>query len=173
MVQILLVAHAPLASAFRAVAQHAFPDCACRLLAVDVSAQDGLEHSEQVIRVALRSLLDVPATAPSAPVGAGTGAAATAAAAQREVLILVDAFGATPCNAALAAADGFPARVVAGISVPMLWRVLCYPEKTLDELVESAVAGAAQGALHASVSRRQNQAPQSVKPHDSQSDHHQ
>ena len=93
--------------------------------------------------------------------------------ATREVLILVDAFGATPCNAALAAADGLPARVVAGLSVPMLWRVLCYPEKTLDEQVDSAVAGAGQGARPASVSRRQNQAPQAVAPHDSKSDHHQ
>ena len=64
-----------------------------------------------------------------------------------------------------AAADGLPVRVVAGVSVPMLWRVLGYSDnKSMDELVESAVAGAAQGALHASVSRRQNQATSPAAP---------
>jgi mannose PTS system EIIA component len=138
MTQILLVAHAPLASALLAVAQHTFPERGPDLLAIDVAAQDLPEQLEGAIRNALRTLIE--------------GAAARAVQAP-EVIVLVDVFGATPCNAALAAAEGLPVRVVTGVSVPMLWRVLGYADKSLDELV----LGAAQGAFHASVSRRQNQ----------------
>lgn len=142
MAQILLVAHAPLATALLAVAQHVFPEQGPSMRAVDVAPQDDVHQVEITIRRALRELL-----------GRGASQAATAP----EVLLLVDVFGATPSNAALAAAEGLPVRVVTGVSVPMLWRVLGYADKTMDELVGSAVAGAAQGAFHASVSRRQNQ----------------
>ncbi len=133
MASLLLVAHAPLASSLRAVAQHAYPDCSSRLSAVDVQPGATLQQTEQHVRAALAEL----------PPG--------------DVLILADVFGATPCNAALAAADDASTRVVAGVSVPMLWRTLCYADLPLDDLVVRAVAGAAQGAMHVSVPRRQNQ----------------
>lgn len=171
MVQILVVAHAPLASAFQAVAQHAFPDCGSRLLAVDVQPQDSLEGAEQNLRVAIRQLLDRPTSSPAAVADLSTKPSHPAP--QREVLILTDVFGATPCNAALAAADGLPVRVVAGINVPMLWRALCYPEKNMDDLIDAVVKGAGLGAFHAAVTRRQNQATQATARHDHESDHHQ
>lgn len=157
MTQILLVAHAPLASALLAVAQHVFPELGPQMRAVDVAPQADAHDVEISIRDALRALLDV------------TGSPVPTAS---EVLVLVDVFGATPCNAALAAAEGLPVRVVTGVSVPMLWRVLGYAEKTMDELVLSAVAGAAQGAFHASVSRRQNQNTLPAA-HDHEHHHHQ
>ena len=157
MTQILLVAHAPLASALLAVAKHVFPEQGCSMRAVDVAPQDDVHQVEITIRSELRALLDQ---------------AINQAAVAAEVLVLVDVFGATPSNAALAAAEGLPVRVVTGVSVPMLWRVLGYADKTMDELVGSAVAGAAQGAFHASVSRRQNQ---NILPaaHDHEHHHHQ
>ncbi len=157
MTLILLVAHAPLASALLSVAQHVFSELAPDMLAIDVAPQDDVPTVESNIRSALRTLLD-------RAVSQGLVAP--------EVLVLVDVFGATPCNAALAAADGLSVRVVTGVSVPMLWRVLGYADKTMDELVISAVAGAAQGAFHASVSRRQNQ---NILPaaHDHEHHHHQ
>jgi PTS system mannose-specific IIA component len=88
------------------------------------------------------------------------------------VLILADVFGATPCNAALAAADGVRVRVVAGVNVPMLWRTLCYQDKPLDDLVNRAVAGAGQGVMHVAVPRRQNQAVP-AHHHDQVEHHHQ
>ena len=133
MAQLLIVAHAPLASSLQAVAQHVYPDCGARLTAVDVLA--GATPGE--IEVRLREVL--------------------AACPDDEVLILADVFGATPCNAALAAADGVRSRVVAGVNVPMLWRTLCYADQPLDDLVARAVAGATQGVMHVSVPRRQNQ----------------
>ena len=150
MAQILIVAHAPLASSLRAVAQHVYPDCGAQLMAVDVLPGASLAAVEEQVLQALQ--------APSL-----TGC---------DVLILVDVFGATPCNAALAAADGMRSRVVAGVNVPMLWRTLCYAEQPLDDLVNRAVAGATQGVMHVSVPRRQNQLPQSVS-HDQVQHHHQ
>jgi PTS system ascorbate-specific IIA component len=158
MTQILLVAHAPLASALLAVAQHVFPEQGPSMRAVDVTPQDDAHQVEITIRRVLCTLLDAASNTASAP-----------AASAREVLVLVDVFGATPSNAALAAAEGLPVRVVTGVSVPMLWRVLGYADKSMDELVGSAVAGAAQGAFHASVSRRQNQ---NILPAANDHEHH-
>ncbi len=148
MASLLLVAHAPLASSLQAVAQHVYPDCKNRLAAVDVEADATLEATEARIRVAL-------ATLPAA-----------------DVLIMVDVFGATPCNAALAAADGVQTRVVAGVNVPMLWRTLCYAENALDDLVARAVAGASQGVMQVAVPRRQNQ-PTPPASHDQDQHQHQ
>ena len=157
MTLILLVAHAPLASALLAVAQHVFPEQGPSMRAVDVTPQDDAHQVEITIRNELRALLDQ---------------ASKQAAVASEVLVLVDVFGATPSNAALAAAEGLPVRIVTGVSVPMLWRVLGYADKTMDELVGSAVAGAAQGAFHVAVARRQNQNIPSAA-HDHEHHHHQ
>ena len=61
--------------------------------------------------------------------------------------MLVDVFGATPCNAALRLADPATVRVVAGVNVPMMWRALCYADEPLDALVARAVTGASQGVM--------------------------
>lgn len=143
MTRILLLAHAPLASALRDVASHAFPECVQALDVVDVEAT----QSAEAVEAALRDRL--------------------AAHAEQETLILVDAFGATPCNVALKVADGLHARVVAGVNVPMLWRSLCYRHEALDVLVERACAGATQGVMPVAVPRRQNQSqPVGLPVHD-------
>ncbi len=148
MARILIIAHAPLASSLLEVARHVFPDCGGTLGAVDVPAQLNLDEAQNLVR---RALIDCGC---------------------EEVLILTDVFGATPCNAALAAADGARARVVAGVNVPMLWRTLCYQDQALEDLVARAVAGAAQGVMHVAVPRRQNQSV-SAPTHDQVDRHHQ
>ena len=148
MAQILIVAHVPLASSLKAVAQHVYPDCGGRLAAIDVPPGASADEVTEQVRQVLA--------------GAEGG----------EVLILADVFGATPCNAALAAADGVRSRVVAGVNVPMLWRTLCYAEQPLDDLVNRAVAGAAQGVMHVAVPRRQNQAAPAIH-HDQVQHQHQ
>lgn len=145
---LLLVAHAPLASALLAVARHVYPDCSSKLVAVDVPPGAEL----QAVEASIRSALVGPAT--------------------QEVLILADVFGATPCNAALAVADGQRMRVVAGVNVPMLWRTLCYADAPLEDLVTRALAGAGQGVMHVSVSRQQIQ-PQQPASDDQIQHHHQ
>lgn len=141
MASILLVAHAPLASALLAVARHAFSDCAGQVSALDVPANVGLEEAAAQISAALAAL--------PGP----------------EVLVITDAFGATPCNAALAVVDGVHARVVAGVNVPMLWRTLCYAHLPLGELVTRAVDGGRQGIMQVASPRRQNQ-PMPPPTHD-------
>ena len=63
-------------------------------------------------------------------------------------------------------------RVVAGVNVPMLWRALNYRDKSLDDMVALALAGASQGVMPVAISRPQNQAQRPVT-HDSNERHHQ
>jgi PTS system ascorbate-specific IIA component len=64
------------------------------------------------------------------------------------VLVLTDLYGATPSNLAAKLAHlGTPVRRVSALSLPMLLRVLNYPELTLDELPAVATAGARNGVV--------------------------
>ncbi|GAB3057152.1 PTS sugar transporter subunit IIA [Stenotrophomonas tumulicola] len=64
------------------------------------------------------------------------------------VLILTDLYGASPSNlAAQLARLGTPARRVAALSLPMLLRVMNYPEQELDQLPATAAAGTRNGAI--------------------------
>ena len=131
MAGVLLIAHAPLASALLAVARHAYPDA--RVEALDVQPDTAPAHLAAHIQLALERLRDPDA------------------------LVLTDVFGATPCNVAMRAADGHQVRVVAGVNVPMLWRVLCYQRLPVDELAERALDGARNGVLPVSTTAPQNQ----------------
>lgn len=138
MTRILLVAHAPLASALREVAMHVFPECAATMEVVDVEVSQQVEELEALLRQRLAAHPD------------------------EETLILVDAFGATPCNAAARACDGRRSQVIAGVNVPMLWRTLCYREEPLQAMVERALTGAAQGVMVVPVGGSDSTAPQGL-----------
>ena len=148
MTGLFIIAHAPLASALRAAAMHAFPEAA-----------------EDI------AVYDVPAGA-SAEVYQAEAAERLAALGCNETLIFTDVFGATPCNIARSLAEQPGVRVVAGVNVPMLWRALNYRDKSLDDMVVLALAGASQGVMPVAVSRPQNQA-QRPAHHDSNERHHQ
>jgi mannose PTS system EIIA component len=126
---LLIIAHAPLATALKVAAAHVYPDCVVE--AVDVPPDGPLPEAEAA--EALERVRDPQA------------------------LILTDVFGATPCNLALKLADGVQVRVVTGVNVPMLWRALCYRNESAEDLVARAVAGATQGVMQVAVSRPQNQ----------------
>ena len=134
MTGLFIIAHAPLASALRETALHAFPDLAQALAVYDVpAAADGdLAFAEAMHRLAALGTTDT--------------------------LILTDVFGATPCNVACRLAEQPSVRVVTGVNVPMVWRALNYCQKPLDELVALALAGATQGVMPVAVTRPQNQA---------------
>ena len=131
MIQIVIIAHAPLASALQQVAAHAYPEWVERVRAIDVEPQDTPESVELRVRAMLL---------PS-----------------QETLLLADIFGATPCNGALRAADGVKTRVICGTNVPMLWRALCYGDEPLDKLAGMALSGASHGILQLAGTRPQNQ----------------
>jgi mannose PTS system EIIA component len=119
---LLLIAHAPLASALKAVAEHTFPDCARQLAVLDVPPQMSVEEVE----ASARRLL--------------------AQAGHAESLVLTDVFGATPCNAAMRLI-GPGVRVVSGVNVPMLWRSLCYAHEPLSTLLLRAEQGGGSGIV--------------------------
>lgn len=133
MAAVLLIAHAPLASALLSVAGHCYAEKGHLFEAIDVEPTMSAETVETLAREALARL--------SAP----------------EVLVLTDVFGATPCNVAQRLSDGVNVRVVAGVNVPMLWRSLCYLGEPLDALVARAVSGASQGVMQVAQTRPQNQ----------------
>jgi len=142
---VLLIAHAPLASALLSVAGHCYEEKGHLFEAIDVEPSMSAETVEGLARAALERL---NAT---------------------EVLVLTDVFGATPCNVAQRLSDGVNVRVVAGVNVPMLWRSLCYLGEPLDALVARAVSGASQGVMQVAQTRPQNQiqTPHSNDPNSS------
>ena len=148
MAAVLLIAHAPLASALLSVAGHCYEEKGHLFEAIDVEPTMSAETVEALARDALKRL--------NAP----------------EVLVLTDVFGATPCNVAQRLSDGVNVRVVAGVNVPMLWRSLCYLGDPLDALVARAVSGASQGVMQVAQTRPQNQI-QSPITNDSNNSRHQ
>jgi mannose PTS system EIIA component len=63
------------------------------------------------------------------------------------VLILTDIFGSTPANVASRLARDQNCRVIAGVNLPMLVRVLNYRHLPLAELVHKAISGGHDGIL--------------------------
>ena len=148
MAAVLLIAHAPLASALLSVAGHCYEEKGHLFEAIDVEPTMSADTVEGLARAAL-SRLNAP-----------------------EVLVLTDVFGATPCNVAQRLSDGVSVRVVAGVNVPMLWRSLCYLGEPLDALVARAMSGASQGVMQVAQTRPQNQV-QSPITNDSNNSRHQ
>jgi mannose PTS system EIIA component len=64
------------------------------------------------------------------------------------VLILTDIVGATPSNIATQLAVPGRVEVVAGLNLPMLMRAITYREEPLAVVVDKAVSGGREGALH-------------------------
>lgn len=61
------------------------------------------------------------------------------------VLVLTDLYGSTPSNIATRLAGAGTVRIVAGVNLPMLIRVLNYPALGLEDLVGKAVSGGRDG----------------------------
>lgn len=73
------------------------------------------------------------------------------------ILILTDMFGSTPSNIACAVSDRDDVRIVSGLNLPMLIRVLNYPSLNLDELEYKAISGGQEGVVrchHSGYSRK-------------------
>jgi PTS system mannose-specific IIA component len=63
------------------------------------------------------------------------------------ILILTDMFGSTPSNIACAVSDRNDISIIAGLNLPMLIRVLNYPNLNLDELEKKAISGGTEGIV--------------------------
>jgi len=130
---LLIIAHAPLASALRQSVLHVFPDGAPHLAALDIDSDLPFEQLLDEARRAMESL-GTPRT-----------------------LVLTDVFGATPCNVAQKLVDGVRARLIAGVNLPMLLRAMTYRREPLDALVARAMAGGVQGVMQVATAAPQNQ----------------
>ena len=143
--RILIIAHAPLASALRDCAMHVYAECAATVLALDVQPQ---AEPEDTLRDA------------QALVGEHTN---------EGLLVLTDIFGATPANVAQKLVNGTTARLISGVNLPMLYRCVCYRDEPLDSLVARALTGGTQGVMQVAIAAPQNQ---TRRTHDSTHHHH-
>lgn len=130
---ILIIAHAPLASALRQCVAHVFTDYPEAVAALDVQPNTPPEETLAQARIMLAQL--------------GTSHA----------LVLADVFGATPCNVAQKLVDGVHSKLITGVNVPMLLRTLSYRNESLDALVARALTGATQGVMQVAITAPQNQ----------------
>jgi PTS system ascorbate-specific IIA component len=128
MIGVLIVAHAPLASALASAGTHVYA-CAPERAAGQLAVID-VEPDAQVEPTVLRARRLI------GEIDEGSG-----------VLVLVDAFGATPGNIAARLAEPGRVAVVAGANLPMLLRALCYRDGSLADTVEKALAGGTQGVM--------------------------
>ena len=140
MTGIVVIAHAPLASALGQCVEHVYscePDLTRReVRLLDVEAGVEFDTTLALARDLVRE------------VDTGNG-----------VLVLADAFGATPGNIAARLADPGRVAVVAGVNLPMLLRAVCYRAGPLADLVAKAITGGEQGIVQSGGSTAvQNQA---------------
>ena len=114
---LLFVAHAPLASAFRKLALHAFPDAASDITATDIDEGLSIEDASAQLSAVLAQL-------------------------DRPLLVLTDVLGATPANAlqqALCTRPEVP--IVSGLNLAMIWRALGYRQEAPSKLGQLASEG--------------------------------
>ena len=139
---IFIIAHAPLATALRQCVLHVFPDNPAGVVALDVQPNLPPEETLAQARILFAQM--------------GTSHA----------LVLVDVFGATPCNVAQKLVDGVNSKLIAGINLPMLLRTVSYRYEPLDALVARALAGGNQGVMQVAITAPQNQARRKHDPND-------
>ncbi|GAB2905113.1 PTS fructose transporter subunit IIA [Paraburkholderia jirisanensis] len=122
MAGILIIAHAPFATALRECVAHIYGGLPARIGVIDVTPDCdpteivALAHSE------IERLKE-----------------------ENGALVLTDMFGATPSNIACRLASLPDVRVLTGVNLPMLVRAVCYRATPLDTLVDKALAGATKG----------------------------
>ena len=125
MVGILLVTHNSLGDSFVDCIEHVLGEVPQNLKVLSVYASDDPQ----------KKLLEGQELIKQLDAGAG-------------VLILADIFGATPSNIARQLCHAERVMGVAGVSLPMLLRVVCYPATTLPELAKVAIDGGRDSIVH-------------------------
>lgn len=139
---ILLIAHAPLASALRQCVLHVFPDAQDAVVALDVQPNVPPEETLAQARALMAQM------------------------ARPQTLVVTDVFGATPCNVAQRLVDGVRSKLVCGVNLPMLLRTVSYRHESLDALISRAIIGATQGVMQVAVTAPQNQARRATHDQD-------
>lgn len=125
MAGILIIAHAPFATALRDCVSHIYGGLPARIGVIDVSPDCEPTQMVAFAHSEIERLKEENGT-----------------------LVLTDMFGATPANIAGRLAAVPNVRVLCGVNLPMLVRAVCYRATPLDTLVDKALAGATKG-VHA------------------------
>jgi PTS system mannose-specific IIA component len=122
MAGILIIAHAPFASALRDCIAHVYCGLPARIGVVDVLPDSDPAELLETARGLLERLKE-----------------------DNGALIFTDVIGATPANIAARLAAAPDVRVIAGVNLPMLLRAVCYRSTPLDTLADKAAAGGMKG----------------------------
>lgn len=64
------------------------------------------------------------------------------------VLVLTDLFGSTPSNIARVLQKDHKVKIISGVNLPMLIRVMNYPTLNLTKLADKALTGGKEGVLN-------------------------
>ncbi|TNF66620.1 MAG: PTS fructose IIA subunit family protein [Gammaproteobacteria bacterium] len=126
MVEVLLITHGKIAESMYQVAEGIMPEKAKSIHIVPWSLSAGAKYAPENLETVIEDI------------DQGDG-----------VLILTDICGATPYNVVkhLTQITTNEVRVVCGLNLPMLLRVLNYIEKPLDQLVDIASDGGHRGII--------------------------
>lgn len=135
MIGILLISHGTLGESLIHCASHVLNKRPVRLKQLGVTAQDDPALLLPQARTLVKEL------------DAGNG-----------VLILTDIYGGTPSNMAAKLVDSGRVEAVAGVSLPMLIRVLNYRDRDLQTIVTKAISGGCEGVMRVPMFRLHNAA---------------
>ena len=135
MIGILIITHGTLGESLIHCASHVLNKRPPRLKQLGVTAQDD------------PALLLPQARALAKDLDEGSG-----------VLILSDMYGGTPSNLASKLVAPGKVEAVAGVSLPMLIRVLTYRDRDLQTIVTKAISGGCEGVMRVPVFKFQNAA---------------
>jgi mannose PTS system EIIA component len=152
-VAVLVVAHAPLASALGSCAEHVY---ACAPEALGALALIDIAPNSEVVGEVAKALLTIKSIER-----------------ERGVLVLTDLFGSTPANVAAQLAEPGRIEVVTGVNLPMLLGALCYSDQ-LDvvTLAEKALRGGTSGVIKLAATPQQNQRGTPLGPPASEKEDH-
>ena len=135
MIGILIISHGTLGESLIHCASHVLNKRPPRLKQLGITAQD----DPTLLLPQARNLVN--------ELDAGYG-----------VLILTDIYGGTPSNMAAKLVSPGKVEAVAGVSLPMLIRVLTYRDRTLQVIVTKAISGGCEGVLRVPMFKLHNAA---------------
>jgi len=122
MAGILIIAHAPFATALRDCIAHIYGGLPARIGVIDITPDCDPVELIATAESELERLME-----------------------ENGALVLTDLYGATPSNIAARLASLSQVRVLAGVNLPMLVRAVCYRSIPLDTLVDKALSGGIKG----------------------------
>ena len=135
MIGILIITHGTLGESLIHCASHVLNKRPARMKQLGVTAQDDPTLLLPQARTLVKELDD------------GSG-----------VLILSDMYGGTPSNLASKLVAPGKVEAVAGVSLPMLIRVLTYRDRDLQTIVTKAISGGCEGVVRVPVFKLHNAA---------------